>query len=176
VDGVAVTPAKVDELCTAVRMVLADMATVGSVVEAMPPATMRENLARWDRLLAPLVERVQVWMPSAEPSGIPPRPYIPRAEPSFDKPEMALGTPTPWSSTPTPDIEGLLRKAMAARLLSTFGMSTEATFIDTDPVLGARPKQPALPAPAPPPVSSETLSEAWAQELARYNAAKLTFS
>jgi hypothetical protein len=100
---------------------------------------------------------------------------MPRFEPSFDKPEMALGTPTPWSSTPMPGIEGLLRKAMEARLLSTFGMSTGATFIDTDPVLESRPKQPALPAPAPPPVSSETMSEAWAQELARYNAAKLTF-
>jgi hypothetical protein len=157
----------------ALRMVLTDMATVGSVVEVMPPAVMRENLARWDRLLAPLVERVRV--PSVGASGISPRPFMPRAEPSFDKPEMALGTPTPWSSTPTPDIEGLLRKAMEARLLSTFGMSTEATFIDTDPVLEARPKQPALPAPAPPPVSTQTMSEAWAQELARYNAAKLTF-
>ena len=154
-------------------MVLTDMATVGSVVEVMPPAVMRENLARWDRLLAPLVERVRV--PSVGASGISPRPFMPRAEPSFDKPEMALGTPTPWSSTPTPDIEGLLRKAMGARLLSTFGMSTEATFIDTDPVLEARPRQPALLAPVPPPVSSETMSEAWAQELARYNAAKLTF-
>ena len=145
------TPAKVDELCTAVRMVLTDMATVGSVVEVMPPAVMRENLARWDRLLAPLVERVQVWMPSAEPSGIPPRPYIPRAEPSFD----------------TSRIERMLIKSMGVRVLSTFGVSTEATFIDTDPVLEARPKQPTLPAPAPTPVSSETMSEAWAQELAR---------
>jgi hypothetical protein len=146
----------------ALRMVLTDMATVGSVVEVMPPAVMRENLARWDRLLAPLVERVRV--PSVGASGISPRPFMS----SFDKPEMAMGTPIPWPSTAPPGIEEMLRKAMEARLLSTFGMSTGATFLDTDPVLEARLKQPALPAPAPPPVSSETMSEAWAQELARY--------
>jgi hypothetical protein len=153
-------------------MVLADMANVGSVAEEMPPTVMMGNLARWSRLLYPLIERVQVWVPSVGPSGIPPRPFVPRAEPSFDKPEMALGTPTPWSSTPMPGIEGMLRKAMEARLLSTFGMSTGATFIDTDPVLEARPKPaPKPPAEVPSAMDKAVMATAWARELARRQAA-----
>lgn len=41
---------------------------------------------------------------------------------------------------------------------------------NSDPALEARPKTPALPAPAAKPVSSQAISEAWGQELARRQA------
>jgi hypothetical protein len=73
------TPAQIDELCTAVRMVLDDMATVRGVVEVMPPAVMVENLDRWARLLAPLVGGTGP-MHIRMPSDMAIRPTPPRAK------------------------------------------------------------------------------------------------
>ena len=182
------TPAQVDELCHVVRQTVLElragaqsmsgvMIPIDGAMMLIDPAMLQRELGNVItnyQLIAARLEKVvggvtpqQVW----KSGGIPLRPFMPSAGPSFDKPEMAVGTPLPGVYDRS-RIEGMLIKAMKARLISTFGMSTEATFIDTDPVLEARPKQPALLAPTPPPVSSETISEAWAQELARYQATK----